>query len=89
MVKEATQSHSLAICSDMNRAFPYSLYTHLVPRSRALSDHPKKRGDGGGIPPLLGLFLEGDLVTTCEFTCRTTLSVLFFIVISKCIFFVT
>ena len=39
----------------MNRAFPCSLYTHLVSRSRALSTHPKKRGDGG-YPPSFGAF---------------------------------
>ena len=42
----------------MNRAFPCSLYTHLFPRSRALSTHPKRRGDGG-YPPLFGAFLRG------------------------------
>ena len=54
--KHEQQWSLLGHCSDMNRAFPCSLYTHLVSRSRALSIHPKKRGLGG-IPPLLGLFL--------------------------------
>ena len=55
------KGHASTICSDMNRAFPGSLYTHLVSRSRALST--QKRGGMGGIPPLWGLFLEGGLVT--------------------------
>ena len=42
----------------MNRALPGSLYTHLFPRSPALSTHPK-RGGMGGYPPSLGAFLEG------------------------------
>ena len=46
----------------MNRAFPCSLYTHRFSRSRALSTTPKK-GGMGGIPPSLGLFLEGGLGT--------------------------
>ena len=49
------KGHASTICSDMNRAFPGSLYTHLLPRSRALSTHPK-RGGMGGYPPLLGGF---------------------------------
>ena len=56
------KGHASIICSDMNRAFPGSLYTHLVSRSRALSTQ-KRGGMGGGIPPLWGLFLEGGLVT--------------------------
>ena len=51
----------VTICSDMNRAFPGSLYTHLLPRSRALSTHPK-RGGMGDIPPLFWGLLEGGLV---------------------------
>ena len=50
----------VTICSDMNRAFPGSLYTHLLPRSRALSTHPQKRGEGGGgITPSFRALLEG------------------------------
>ena len=50
--------HSSAICSDMNRAFPGSLYTHLVSRSWALSTHPK-RGGMGRYPPSFGAFFRG------------------------------
>ena len=48
------KGHASTICSDMNRAFPGSLYTHLVSRSRALSTHPQQRGDGGVSPLFLG-----------------------------------
>ena len=42
----------------MHRAFPGSLYTLLVSRSRALSTHPPKRGDGG-VSPLFEGFVRG------------------------------
>ena len=48
------KGHASTICSDMNRAFPGSLYTHLVSRSRALST--QKRGGMGGVSPLFGGF---------------------------------
>ena len=47
------KGHASTICSDMNRAFPGSLYSHLVSRSRALST--QKRG-GWGVSPLFGGF---------------------------------
>ena len=43
----------------MQRAFPGSLYTHLGPRSRALSTHPQQRGDGGVSPLFLGVVRGG------------------------------
>ena len=49
----------VTICGDMNRAFPGSLYTHLLPRSRALSTHPKRGGMGGYPPSFLGLVRGG------------------------------
>ena len=42
----------------MSWALPCSLYTHLFPRSRALSTHPQRRGDGG-VSPLFGAFPRG------------------------------
>ena len=43
----------------MQRAFPGSLYTLLVSRSRALSTHPKRGGMGGYPPSFVGLVRGG------------------------------
>ena len=59
----------------MNWAFPGSLYTHLFPRSRALSTRPKE-GGMGGIPPLLGFFRGGSQSVRPLLTHRKKVSLL-------------